>query len=349
MRSALLPLLLFAGCVDAIDLGTSPDGSVRRDAGADGGASGDGGASAWEPLTVTGAEDVSWYDIHGDSTGRIWVVGDQSTVARLDGDQWTVYRAGSFDKLNAVFAVSPSEVYVAGNAGLLFRFDGTDWTTLGSEVAPLLDDPVSRADFTSIWGEPGGDVFIATDAWFRVNGGIDHAVLRYYHRADDAYEWTYALLDGISSANEVRGAYAIASDDLWSFFGSRYTSLRKPFEAEYNSFLSLAVPASGLLHVLAHPSATGKDELFVLSGAGWSKINGLDPELRLFDLATDPSGQRLFATGSDGVLGEVVDGEMKIVVAPDQARPLIRSLYVDARTAWGVGDKTVLRRALDPR
>lgn len=349
MRLALLPLLVALGCVDAIDLGTSPDGSLRRDAGADGGTSSDASAAAWEPLIVTGAEDVHWYDIHGDSNGRIWAVGDQTTVARLDGDQWTVYRAGSFDTLNAVFALSPTEVYVAGNAGLLFRFDGTDWTTLGDEVAPLLEDPVSRADFTSIWGEPGGDVFVATDAWFSVNGGIDHAVLRYYHRADDAYEWTYALLDGISSANELRGPYAIASDDLWSFFGSRYTSLRKPFEAAYNSFLSLALPASGLLHVLAHPSATGKDELFVLSGAGWSKISGLDPELRFFELATDSSGQRLFAAGSDGVLGEVVDGEMKLIVPPDQALPMIRALYVSAGTVWGVGDKSILRRALDPR
>lgn len=345
MRLVLLPLLL-AGCVDAINLGTSPDGSLRRDGGADGGTSGDAAAMAWEPLSVTGAEDVQWYDVHGDSNGRIWIVGDQSTVARLDGDQWTVYRAGSFDTLNAVFAISPSEVYVAGNAGLLFRFNGTDWTTLGAEVAPLLDDPVSRADFTSIWGEPGGDVFIATNAWFKVNSSIDHAVLRYYHRADDAYEWTYALLDGISAANELRGAYAIASDDLWSFFGSRYTSLRKPFEAEYNSFLSLAVPASGLLHVLAHPSATGKDELFVLSGAGWSKVSGLDPELRFFELATDPAGQRLFAAGSDGVLGEVVDGQMKLLIGPDQALPVIRALYVSGGMVWAVGGKSVFRRPL---
>jgi len=349
MRWAFLPLLaLGPACIDAINLGTSPDGSLRRDAGLDGGTN-DATSAAWEILTVTGAEDVQWSDVHGDTNGRIWVVGDQSTVARLDGDQWTSYRAGSFDTLNAVFAVSPSDVYVAGNAGLLFHFDGTDWTTLGSEVAPLLDDPLSDVNFTSIWAEPGGDVFIATYGWFRINNSIDHAVLRYYHRADDAYEWTYALLDGISAAFKVRGGYALASDDLWSFFGSRYTSLRKPFESEYNSFLSLAVPASGLLHVLAHPSATGKDELFVLSAAGWSKISGLDPSLRFYELATDPSGQRLFAAGSDGVLGEVVAGEMKLILPEAQQLPVIRALYVSSTTIWAVGDKAVLRLPLPAR
>lgn len=46
MRLALLPLLVALGCVDAIDLGTSPDGSLRRDAGADGGTSSDASAAA---------------------------------------------------------------------------------------------------------------------------------------------------------------------------------------------------------------------------------------------------------------------------------------------------------------
>jgi hypothetical protein len=352
IRPAAVAGLILAGCVDPIQLG-GPTPAAGRDASVDAGTgqdaavaldAGPGDAAAtWESRTVPGAEAVRWRSVHRGPSGTWWVAGEQSTVARFDGAEWTVYRGGVFDAFNAVFAQSETEVYAAGEAGMIHRFDGQSWTSLASDIAPWVDGDLADVDFYSIWGLPDGDVFIASNATFRVDTQRYRGVLWWYYVTADRWEWFPAeLVGGIQPAYQLRADWAIASDELWQFDGQRYRSMRKPREGSYNGLGGLWVSPSGLVYVISRPDGSTQ-QLLVLSGSGWVEVTDLPDDVSLLELAGDAESERVFVCGSGGYLGEISGARLRTLQPRSDALPPLVDLHAAGGTIWAVGGEQVLR------
>jgi hypothetical protein len=86
-----------------------------------------------------------------DSRNNGWAVGSGGTVLRWNGVQWNLSTSGVTAELHAVLARSVTEAWAAGDSGTLLRFDGTSWV-------PMALPGGSRANLRGVAGN-------TTDTW----------------------------------------------------------------------------------------------------------------------------------------------------------------------------------------
>jgi hypothetical protein len=86
------------------------------------------------------------------SADDVFAVGDQGTILRRSGDQWTEMSSGTTKNLRGVWAASSSDVWAVGVEGTILRFDGTSWSrVITNETLP----------FDAVWGSSANDVWLA--------------------------------------------------------------------------------------------------------------------------------------------------------------------------------------------
>ncbi len=85
--------------------------------------------------------DHDLYDIQGNLSGDIWIVGDGGTALRYRHDtQWWVDESMTNDEsLRGVWPVAPDAVFVAALDGRVYKFDGSDWTAISPGPAGFHD------------------------------------------------------------------------------------------------------------------------------------------------------------------------------------------------------------------
>ena len=304
----------------------------------------------WTELAVPGAEGVEWKAIHGDGTGRIWVVGQDSTIATFFEGAWTTYNAGVIDDFLTVYAESPTSVYVGGAALLLFHFDGRDWHNMALDVGTLFD--TTDVDYESIWSD-NGEILVSSRP--RARNNVTSGIIRRVrdnnnnnNNNDDAWSWSILEVDGWRSPSILRDGYAIAFDELWyRFQGGPLWTHRKPAESVLNVFTDLWVTGTGSVYVIANPD--GDKGLFVLEGYRWSRVSfAAGSRDRMVSVGGLRGGSRVFVGGYDGYLGEVVAGASKTIEEEDYHLPTIERLYIDDHWIWATSESTVLRHPLPP-
>lgn len=139
------------------------------------------------------------------SATDVWAVGNVGIILRYDGKTWKRSASGTTEDLLGVWARSANEVYVAAGNGGLLRFDGTSWTKMNTSA-------VTTGAITSVFG--GASTLVVTtrssDAW-RYNGTT----------------WTrYASgALGIRVTAELTGATGTSDNDL-IVYGSQYAAVR---------------------------------------------------------------------------------------------------------------------------
>ena len=103
--------------------------------------------SEWSTLD-TGAE--VWRDIWVAPTGEVLVIGDDGKAARYDGG-WEQLDSGTSLNLEALWGTAADDIFAVGEAGTVLHYDG-------AAMAPVRT--TFTEDFTAIWGQLGGDVFL---------------------------------------------------------------------------------------------------------------------------------------------------------------------------------------------
>lgn len=68
-----------------------------------------------------------------------WAVGQQGTILRWNGTNWTAYASPTNQELMSVFMLSQTEGFAAGNGGVILHWDGSSWTTVASGVGQRLN------------------------------------------------------------------------------------------------------------------------------------------------------------------------------------------------------------------
>ena len=169
-------------------------------------------------LEHTTAAGEALFAVHGVDASNIWAVGANGTILYYNGSTWTPQVSGTTAVLNAVWAVSATEVWAGGGwAGVptLLRYNGVSWSPVdvsstniigiyglyGSGVAapPSLVERPSY-DITQIISPENGDGEFASciDAsgdWLVVgNGGSGSNDVKVYKRnAAGQYEYHQVL------------------------------------------------------------------------------------------------------------------------------------------------------------
>ena len=124
--------------------------------------------AAWSPTTQLGGQLV---DVHGTSGDDVFACASTRRVFHFDGAGWTDMPLPEIGLLNAIWAVSPTNVLAAGRDGLVLRYDGASWTSLPSPTDEHIED---------IWARGPDAVFLLTagGAIFRFDGAqwTTHAI-----------------------------------------------------------------------------------------------------------------------------------------------------------------------------
>jgi hypothetical protein len=92
--------------------------------------------------------------VWGSSSTSVFVVGEEGTIVRCDGQGCRPQVSGTFDNLYAVWGTSPTDVYAVGNGGTIAHFDGGHWQSIAPNMA-------NGCDFRAVWGSSPDDVYVA--------------------------------------------------------------------------------------------------------------------------------------------------------------------------------------------
>ena len=93
-----------------------------------------------QTLTSVGA----MWGVHGTANTNVFAVGDTGRIQRYNGSTWTTLASGTTQRLNAVWAASPSAAIAVGFGGTVLRWNGTAW----SAMSPA---PAAAAGGVTVW------------------------------------------------------------------------------------------------------------------------------------------------------------------------------------------------------
>ena len=106
-----------------------------------------GGGFCWEnPLPI----GVDLWSAETSPSGSNWVVGEDGTILKWDGNTWSGWYATTNTRLNAVWPFSDTDVWAVGVNGTILHFDGASWTPVPSSTTQTL---------VGLWGAPDGTLW----------------------------------------------------------------------------------------------------------------------------------------------------------------------------------------------
>lgn len=98
--------------------------------------------TAFQPVAVPVTQRIL-RSVWGSAANDAWIVGDDGTLLRWDGNAWTAVASPSLFSLRKVWGTGKNDVWASGDGGTLMHFDGQTWS---------LQDTGTSLPITSIWG-----------------------------------------------------------------------------------------------------------------------------------------------------------------------------------------------------
>jgi Bacterial Ig-like domain/FG-GAP-like repeat/Right handed beta helix region len=105
-------------------------------------------------------------DVWTSPDGQMFAVGDQGTILRHDGSNWSAMNSGTIGALYGVWGSSASDIYAVGAAQIL-HYDGVRWTQVYT----------SGVNFDGVWGSSSSDVYAVGDQTIVHFDGTDWSVV----------------------------------------------------------------------------------------------------------------------------------------------------------------------------
>lgn len=207
------------------------------------------------------------------SASDVWAVGDAGSVFHYDGTKWSSSSSGTTETLYGVWAASASEVVAVGTNGKVIRWNGTNWTAEASGTAKRL---------TAIWGN-------STDAWAVGEGGT--IIKRSGGTWSSQTSGVTSNLNGVwgRSSSEV---YAVGDTGvIRKFDGSNWTAMTSTTTMNLSSMVGDATSAV----------AVGQNGTIVsLSGSTWSaQTSGTTEQL---SAVFSPASGQFVSVGTNGTI-----------------------------------------------
>ena len=215
------------------------------------------------------------------SPSDVFVASGKGTVVHHDGTAWSDQPTGSALPLNAIWGSGPDDVFAVGNVGRIVHYDGSSWSTQPSGTGAFLE---------SVW------VAAPDDAWA---GGDDGVLLHYDGAAWSSVEVPTDGVIGTLWGSGPRDVYAISSEDLLHFDGTRWAAVSDAPEAMLDA--ASIGPTALFGHGPRDIDFTGaKGALFHFDGVTWTPQD-TGTAIYLHDGWSLPSGEA-FLVGPCGAI-----------------------------------------------
>lgn len=201
--------------------------------GADAQAPGEGRAfvydgAEWSRMSLPdGTPSLNW--VFGFGPDQVWMVGNDGTVLRYDGQGFTIEPTPTDQELWGVWGTGPDTMWAVGGRGraegeaTLLTRTGTEWVEV---ELPELERPGVNALF-KVWGSAADDVYVV---------GQRGAVLHH-----DGAEWTEL---GVGTSQDLISVWGTGSDDV-TVVGGRGNGVAAHWDGAAWTLFALA-PAPGL-------------------------------------------------------------------------------------------------------
>ena len=67
-------------------------------------------------------DGIEFFDVAGQSSDDVWVVGDSGFIRHWDGTEMTTIASGTSNTLNAIKIVTNEDGWAVGNNGVVLRY-----------------------------------------------------------------------------------------------------------------------------------------------------------------------------------------------------------------------------------
>ena len=278
----------------------------------------DAGESAptWTSLD---AGTVNFSAVSGVGSDAVWIVGDQGTILRWDGNTMHVEPSGTTANLTGVFAVDADTVYAVGAAGAVLQRTGGVWTEVAAGV--------TTADLTAVWASKTGGV-VAVGAGQTVLSGVGGKYTAVTPSAGG--ETLYAVTGSPTGQVVAVGALAV----VYQVTG---TSLqRHPLQPGFSKLLcgATVAPQGGFYLV----GIDGTVIPFSLTGGASAPLEGFPPYVFRAAAAT---GADIWVVGWEGAIALSRGGQ--VIQVPSIDTRWLTGVYAPSTTdVWVVGRSGVV-------
>ena len=253
--------------------------------------------ATWTP-EQTGVE-ASFQAIASVAPNTLYVAASSGTIARTtDGKTWTKLVSGVTNPLIAVWGTSANNVYVVGTMGTVLH--STDGTTFTKYANPASGGIPAATTLTDVAGLGANSVFVAG------SGGL-------YQSTDNGATWNAVAVTGLTAGSAVNAVFAMGTD-LWigaaagqvfhsTDGGTTWTAQPIPGPLGDQDVTRIRGRAPKVLYV-----AYGGAGILSRSGDGGATWTTMAPMPAnslsdgVFDVATTPTGDYLYASSSAGLV-----------------------------------------------
>jgi hypothetical protein len=187
-------------------------------------------ASAWSVVVSSSGTTTS--ALHAGSCFAetlCWMVGQNGTVLRYDGTNYTIGSAGSAT-LFGVFAASSTDAWAVGENGTIQRFNGSGWSAVASGTTKTLRTVFGTAGKVWAAGDSNTLLFWNGSEWISQNANAGLLALYGLSGSSEQNVWLVGQagllrrFDGfgwsVQSEEELDyqiGVYCLARSDVWVF------------------------------------------------------------------------------------------------------------------------------------
>lgn len=175
-----------------------------------------------------------------DGQDNLWLSGENGSLLKFDGTNWTMYREKDYGVQDTVFTCIAADkngsMWIGSKGSGLFRFDGLNWTNFNMSNSPLPKDFV-----TSLAVDPNGTLWVGTIHGFAKFDGVNWAA---YSQIDGLY-----MIEPASITIDKNGIvwFGLYGEGLLKYDGQTFTVINKS-----NSDL----PGNDVVRILSDPDGT---------------------------------------------------------------------------------------------
>jgi trimeric autotransporter adhesin len=209
-----------------------------------------------------------------------WAVGELGFIHRWNGTSWSRQSAPTTQRLNSVWAPTPTLAFAVGDSGTLLRtIDGG--TTWNAQLSP------TSSDIIGVWG-------ISATVAYAVGAGGELLLW-------DGVRWT---ITGATAPAALYSVFGTSITDIWAVgdAGMVYRSAGGPFARQQMSTVGLltGIWAQHGANVYAVGQSDDRALMLQWDGTRWQSV--APGTTNVLSSIWGPNAQDLYATGANGTL-----------------------------------------------
>ena len=109
-------------------------------------------AAEWELESLYSDGNTGLNSIWGSSETNIYAVGNEGTILKYDGANWSSDTSSTSKTLNGIWGSGKSNIYAVGEEGTILYCNGTNWSSVTSGTSNTL---------YAIWGSDESHIYAA--------------------------------------------------------------------------------------------------------------------------------------------------------------------------------------------